>query len=54
VDQTKEKQSELCRKLAQQLREIATLPTLKSRHDDILRQAEEWERLARVAEENER
>ena len=54
MNNPEEKQSELCRKLAQQLREIASLPTLKSRHDDIIRQAEEWERLARVAEENER
>jgi hypothetical protein len=54
VDTPEEKQSDLCRKLARQLREIATLPTLKSRHDDILRQADEWDRLAKLAEENER
>ena len=48
-----EKKSEMCRALARQLREMAAHASLAGRQADILRQAEEWERIARLADEEE-
>lgn len=48
-----EKKSEMCRALARQLREMAAHPSLAGRKAEILRQAEEWERIARLAEDEE-
>lgn len=52
-DALPEKKSEMCRTLARQLREMAGHPGLKGRQAEILRQAEEWERIARLAEDEE-
>lgn len=48
-----EKKSEMCRALAKQLREMAGHPSLAARKTEILRQAEEWERIAKLADDEE-
>ncbi len=48
-----DKKSEMCRALARQLRDMAGHASLKAKQADILRQAEEWERIAKQAEEEE-
>lgn len=48
-----EKKSEMCRVLAGQLREMANHASLKAKQAEILRQAEEWERIAKLAEDEE-
>lgn len=48
-----EKKSEMCRVLARQLREMANHPSLKAKQAEILRQAEEWDRIAKLAEDEE-
>ena len=48
-----EKRSEMCRVLAKQLREMAGQASLKSRQEEILRQADEWDRIAQLAEDEE-
>lgn len=50
-DTLPEKKSEMCRALARQLREMAEHPGLGGRKAEILRQAEEWERIAKLADD---
>jgi hypothetical protein len=49
TDELPEKKSEMCFALARQLREMAGTASLKAKQADILRQAEEWERIAKLA-----
>jgi hypothetical protein len=53
TDALPEKKSDMCRALARQLREMAGHPSLGARKAEILRQAEEWERIAKLAEDEE-
>jgi hypothetical protein len=53
TDELPDKKSEMCKALARQLREMAGHPTLKAKQADIIRQAEEWERIAKLAEADE-
>lgn len=53
ADEIPEKKSEMCRALARQLRDMAAHASLASRKEDILRQAEEWDRIAKLAEDEE-
>jgi hypothetical protein len=53
TDELPDKKSEMCKALARQLREMADHPTLKTKQADIIRQAEEWERIAKLAEADE-
>lgn len=53
TDELPDKKSEMCRTLARQLREMAGHASLKAKKDDILRQADEWDRIAKLAEDEE-
>lgn len=53
TEELPDKKSAMCRALAQQLRDMANHASLKSKQAEILRQAEEWERIATLAEEEE-
>lgn len=53
ADALPEKKSEMCRALARQLKDMAAHPSLAGRRGEILRQAEEWERIAKLAEDEE-
>ena len=48
-----ERKSEMCRALARQLRDMSAHAGLAGHKEEILRQAEEWERIAKLAEEEE-
>ena len=48
-----ERKSEMCRALARQLRDMSAHAGLAGRKEESLRQAEEWERIAKLAEEEE-
>jgi hypothetical protein len=53
AEEIPEKKSEMCRALARQLRDMSAHASLASRKEEILRQAEEWVRIAELAEEEE-
>ena len=53
TDELPDKKSEMCRALARQLREMAGHASLKTKQAEIIRQAQEWERIAALAEAEE-
>ena len=45
-------QAAMCRELARNIRQMADTPRLKGRRDEMLKQADEWDRLALLAEQD--